>query len=314
MIKTFLPALLLTIGTLGAAETNSPSPSPSPTAAPSPLVLQIDPKGQTKPFSPVFAGLMTEEINHSYDGGLYGELIRNRIFRDNATNAEGWSLSVPTNAEATMSLLEKYSLTDKLPVSLQISIAKADSNAPISVSNEGYWGIPVKPDTSYKVSFYAKGNNLWEKEKDAPDPVIFSAPLTVSIQSADGKTNYASATTPPLTGAWKKYDLTLKTGSDVVPSKENRFVISANGPGSFQLNLVSLFPPTYKDRPNGNRPDIMEKLAGLQPKFLRFPGGDYLEGNHLWQRFNWKEARGPLEFRPGHDSRWYYRSSVSQSD
>jgi alpha-N-arabinofuranosidase len=309
MIKTLLPALLLTIGTLGAAETNAPTPSPAPAAAPSPLVLQIDPKGPAKTFSPVFAGLMTEEINHSYDGGLYGELIRNRVFRDNATNAECWSLSVPTNAEATMSLLEKYSLTDKLPVSLQISITKADSNAPVSVANEGYWGIPVKPDTSYKVSLYAKGNNLWEKEKDAPDPVIFSAPLTVSIQSADGKTNYASATTPPLTGAWKKYDLTLKTGSDVVPSKENRFVISANVSGSFQLNLVSLFPPTYKDRPNGNRPDIMEKLAGLQPKFLRFPGGDYLEGNHLWQRFNWKEARGPLEFRPGHDSRWYYRSS-----
>ncbi|MBC7783479.1 MAG: hypothetical protein H7144_06525, partial [Burkholderiales bacterium] len=26
--------------------------------------------------------LMTEEINYSYDGGLYGELIRNRIFQD----------------------------------------------------------------------------------------------------------------------------------------------------------------------------------------------------------------------------------------
>jgi len=25
--------------------------------------------------------LMTEEINHSYDGGLYAELIRNRIFK-----------------------------------------------------------------------------------------------------------------------------------------------------------------------------------------------------------------------------------------
>jgi alpha-N-arabinofuranosidase len=309
MIKTFLLALLLTIGTLEAAETNSPSPAPSPTTAPSPLVLQIDPKGPTKTFSPVFAGLMTEEINHSYDGGLYGELIRNRIFRDNATNAEGWSLSVPTNAEATMSLLEKYSLTDKLPVSLQVSITKAESNTPVSVANEGYWGIPVKPNTTYKVSLYAKGNNLWEKEKGEPDPVIFRGSLTVSIQSADGKTNYASATTAPLTGNWQKFDLSLKTGSTVIPSKENRFVISANGPGSFQLNLVSLFPPTYKDRPNGNRPDIMEKLAGLHPKFLRFPGGDYLEGNHLWQRFNWKEARGPLEFRPGHDSRWYYRSS-----
>ena len=37
-------------------------------------------------------GLMTEEINHSYDGGLYAELIRNRIFKDSKTSPEGWSL------------------------------------------------------------------------------------------------------------------------------------------------------------------------------------------------------------------------------
>src|SRR5437763_2098981 len=49
----------------------------------------------TKPaanVSPMLYGLMTEEINHSYDGGLYGELIRNRIFRDNRKSPEGWSL------------------------------------------------------------------------------------------------------------------------------------------------------------------------------------------------------------------------------
>ncbi len=29
-----------------------------------------------------FFGLMTEEINHSYDGGLFAELIQNRTFQD----------------------------------------------------------------------------------------------------------------------------------------------------------------------------------------------------------------------------------------
>src|SRR6187200_2694910 len=49
----------------------------------------------TKPglnVSPMLYGLMTEEINHSYDGGLYAELIRNRIFKDNPASPEGWSL------------------------------------------------------------------------------------------------------------------------------------------------------------------------------------------------------------------------------
>ena len=32
----------------------------------------------------MFYGLMTEEINHSYDGGLFAELIQNRTFQDPA--------------------------------------------------------------------------------------------------------------------------------------------------------------------------------------------------------------------------------------
>lgn len=252
---------------------------------------------------------MTEEINHSYDGGLYGELIRNRVFRDNPTNAEAWSLGVPTNAEAAMSVTDKYQLTDKLPKSLEVTITKVGSNAPVALSNEGYWGIPVKPDTSYNVSFYAKGNNAWEKKKGDPDPILYRAPLTVSLQSADGSKTLATATTPPLSGDWRKFELTLRTGHDIAPSKENRFVISADAPGTFRLSLVSLFPPTYKGRPNGNRPDIMEKLAGLQPKFLRFPGGNFVEGDFLSDRYDWKQTRGPLEFRPGHNGCWNYRSS-----
>ena len=32
--------------------------------------------------SPTLYGLMTEEINYSYDGGLYAEMVRNRTFQD----------------------------------------------------------------------------------------------------------------------------------------------------------------------------------------------------------------------------------------
>ena len=40
---------------------------------------------------PLFYGLMTEEINHSYDGGLYAELIQNRIFQDAKDPSDGLS-------------------------------------------------------------------------------------------------------------------------------------------------------------------------------------------------------------------------------
>src|SRR5580700_5548912 len=54
------------------------------------LTLELDQPGAT--VSPKLYGLMTEEINFSYDGGLYGELIRNRIFKDDAKDAVHWQL------------------------------------------------------------------------------------------------------------------------------------------------------------------------------------------------------------------------------
>jgi alpha-N-arabinofuranosidase len=73
--------------------------------------------------------------------------------------------------------------------------------------------------------------------------------------------------------------------------------------------MVSLFPPTYHNRPNGFRIDLMEKLAAMHPSFLRFPGGNYLEGDHIDERFDWKKTIGPLVDRPTHRSPWNYRST-----
>ena len=50
-------------------------------------------------------------------------------------------------------------------------------------------------------------------------------------------------------------------------------------------------------------------LVDLQPKFLRFPGGNYLEGDTVATRFDWKKTIGPIYQRPGHPCPWGYRSS-----
>ncbi len=79
--------------------------------------------------------------------------------------------------------------------------------------------------------------------------------------------------------------------------------------GTVWFQNVSLFPPTYNNRPNGTRPDIMQLLADMQPKFLRFPGGNYLEGDTIAERFNWKKTIGDVSQRPGHRSPWGYWST-----
>jgi alpha-L-arabinofuranosidase len=75
------------------------------------------------------------------------------------------------------------------------------------------------------------------------------------------------------------------------------------------LQVVSLFPPTYRDRPNGLRPDLVELLKQIHPKILRFPGGNYIEGVTVDTRWDWKKTIRPVWERPGHqNSAWGYWS------
>ena len=49
--------------------------------------LNLDVTRIVSPISPTLYGLMTEEINHSYDGGLYAEMIQNRAFHSDWEHA-----------------------------------------------------------------------------------------------------------------------------------------------------------------------------------------------------------------------------------
>ena len=107
---------------------------------------------------------------------------------------------------------------------------------------------------------------------------------------------------------WKEYKFEMQSGN-AAASSENHLELTIDRPATLWLQLVSLFPPTYHGRPNGNRIDIMEKLAAMRPSFLRFPGGNYLEGNRIETRFDWKKMIGPLVDRPTHPSTWSYHST-----
>jgi alpha-L-arabinofuranosidase len=288
----------------------------------------------TKPganVSPMLYGLMTEEINHSYDGGLYAELIRNRIFKDNPNKPEAWSLinEDTVNSKASIKLIaansdnvpfdeRRHAINGALQTCLRLTVEKAGGR--VGVANDGYWGIPVKPSTTYKASFYLKGTGSIQpfrrpgaQPPPAPAPVIednTTGPITVSIESNDGKTVYASGTINLAKSIyWKKYELDLTTTANVKPTTDARFIISTNRIGLYYFNLVSLFPPTFKNQQNGFRQDLMQMLVDMKPKFLRFPGGNFLEGPLITDAFPWKQTLGPLENRPGHKGSWGYRPS-----
>jgi alpha-L-arabinofuranosidase len=246
--------------------------------------------------SPAFYGLMTEEINHSYDGGLYAELIQNRAFLDDPTTPVHWSAVNDADSAATIALDPANALNGQLTNSLRLTVTKADKKHPAGAANDGYWGIPVQTGARYRVSIFARAD------------ADFHGPVTVSIVSDDGGKVYATGTISGLTTGWKKFEVTLKTGA-VVPTAKARFEIKLDRPGTIWLGMASLFPPTWKNQPNGFRKDLMQMMVDLNPKFLRFPGGNYVEGDTIETRFEWKKTLGPIEERHGHPCPWGYRSS-----
>ena len=270
----------------------------SPAAAAGEATLTIQYGRALHAVSPTLYGLMTEAINHSYDGGLYAELIRDRVFfrREHHKFIKIWSLD--QNAEDGMSwaIDDDSGPSTALPYSLRLTAAQATPGDPGGIDNPGYWGVPVWPHTTYHASIYLKAG------RHNPGPVSMEI-----VNAASGKV-LARATLGPAGAHWRRYAATMRTGD--VPESENNFIrITVQHPGSVLMNLPSLFPPTYHGQPNGDRIDLMRKLAALHPKFLRFPGGNFLEGQTLADWYDWKITVGPLVDRPTHRSPWGYESS-----
>ena len=281
MNRPYFLATLLLLSSVAIAQ-------PAPT-------LTIDLAQPKAKVSPQLYGLMTEEINYSYDGGLYAELVRNRTFQDRGKVPPSWFLYEEGSADASMAIDRTTGPSAALPLSLQLTVKSAGAHDQAGISNLGYWGFPVRPQTTYHGSFFAKANN----------PSI--GPVTVSLVEDESGTAI-STTVPALTSDWKQHEFTLNSGS-ATQSSHYHLVLSVANPGTVWFTLVSLFPPTYHDRNNGNRIDLMEKLAAMKPAFLRFPGGNYLEGDHINERYEWKKTIGPMVDRPTHPSPWHYRSS-----
>ncbi|KIM98287.1 glycoside hydrolase family 51 protein [Oidiodendron maius Zn] len=239
--------------------------------------------------SPLMYGIMFEDINHSGDGGIYAELIQNRAFQGSTefpSTLNPWS---PVgNTQLTLQNTS-VPLSSALPISVN---AVAASGTQGGLQNPGWWGFSVKSQT-YKGSFWALGD--------------YSGIFTLSLKSAVTSDVWDSVQihSKSKPGQWVQHAFTLHPKA--APNTNNTFVLEfEGGKGSLNLNLISLFPPTYNNRPNGLRPDLMAGLKGLNPSFLRMPGGNNLEGDSYGYRWRWDRTIGPLTQRPGRPGTWGY--------
>ena len=260
-----------------------------PIMAQAQVTFNVNPMKKGPAVSDRLYGIFFEEINHAGDGGLYAELVRNRSMEDNAANPDFWW---PIGG-AQMSISTTNTLNAVNPRHMRLVMNAAGAG----VRNEGYWGMRIVNGETYKLSFWMRSEG-------------YKGTIRAQLQNTAGG-NLGTVTISndqlPQGNQWQKVTAEIKaTASD----DNGWLALLGSQAGTVYYDMVSLFPPTYKNRENGCRRDLAEMLEAIHPKFLRFPGGCVVEGAGsvaVPNRFEWKKSRGPIEERPGHFNRnWNY--------
>ena len=162
------------------------------------------------------------------------------------------------------------------------------------LQNEGYFGIGVVKNESYRFSVWAKALNGKGRIRVQ----------LIDQYTMDERQEFVNTHIDITSDKWKKYEVTIKA-----PKTHNRanLRIFLDGGNSVALEHISLFPVnTFKNRENGMRRDLAQALADQHPGILRFPGGCIVEGVDLKTRYQWKNTIGPVENRPLNENRWEY--------
>ena len=248
-------------------------------------VMDVDTRKAGAPIQSTMYGLFFEDINYAADGGIYGELVKNRSFEFPQT-LMGWQTfgSVTVRDDGPFGRCPHY-----------VELAwPGHKERRTGLQNEGYFGIGVNKGESYRFSVWARA---------AKGTARIKVQL-INESTMDERQDFASATVDISSKEWKRYEVTLKSPKTDNKANLRIFLVGRN---PVCLEHVSLFPVnTFKNRPNGMRRDLAQALADMHPGVLRFPGGCIVEGEELANRYQWKNTVGPVENRPLNRNRWEF--------
>lgn len=248
-----------------------------------PHTFDVNTKKVGAAVQPTMYGIFFEDINYAADGGLYGELVKNRSF-EFPDALMGWKAFGKFE-------VKNDGPFERCPHYVVLNYS-GHNDAATGLQNEGYFGIGIDKDEEYRFSVWAK---------------TVSGDANVEVSLVDESTmeehqEFATAELKVSGNEWKKYELILKSPKTVQKANLRLLLKGKNG---VALEHVSLFPKhTFKDRENGMRRDLAQALYDLHPGVFRFPGGCIVEGSSLEQRYQWKNSIGPVENRPLNGNRW----------
>ena len=254
-------------------------------------VITVNAKKPGAPIQKTQWGIFFEDINFAADGGLYGELLKNRSFEFTPDHLMGWQAFGKVE-------IKNDGPFDKNPHYARLTSA-GHRDLWTGLQNEGFFGIGLEKDAEYRFSVWAR----------VPD----GKPQWLWIQFVDQNTmdEHQEFTNTDLkvdSREWKKYTVVIKSPRTIERAQLRLFLCDEkrrSGSGAMDVEHISLFPvDTYKGHENGMRRDVAQALEDLRPGVFRFPGGCIVEGTTLELRYQWKNSVGPVENRPINKNRW----------
>ncbi|KAM5345075.1 hypothetical protein ACJ41O_010937 [Fusarium nematophilum] len=250
--------------------------------------------------SQLLYGLLYEDIYHSGDGGLYGELIRNRAFQGSAVNRRV-SLDPTTDfwhpvGGVKLSIDKSGPLSSSLPNHLRLEVPEG-AKGPVGFYNDGFWGFNVDASKRYIASLYVKGDYSGDIKTYFHNTIsgnnLSSAAIKVNQKKADGWVHVSTPVFKPEKSAG---------------NPNNTFYFTFDGEKlsgqSIDVSLISLFKQTYQNHVNGLREDLVETLKELGPSWIRLPGGNNMQGLRRPLHWQWNHTIGDLKDRVGQVGVW----------
>ena len=268
------------------------------------------PKGG-KMISDELLGIFFEDISHAADGGIYAELVQNGSFEYSPAERDGWGAGTawrvtrPGHSLGTIDVRKDDPLNANNPTYMRLHAERVKEYYDykgwkgFGIQNDGFDGISVKAGEKYDFSVFMRNIGaakqvrvvLVEPGEWGKDPKLLGeAVIDVSDK------------------AWKKYSAVLIPSETSTKAALQMLMLTT---GDLDVDMVSLMPQdTYKG--HGLRKDLIQALADLHPKFMRFPGGCVVHGggDGFWDTYRWKTTIGPKEMRRGLKNCWGYHQSM----
>ena len=291
-MKHILTAAVLTLAAVMNAEAAQPLKAP---------------KGG-KPISDELLGIFFEDISHAADGGIYAELVQNGSFeyspmeRDNWGATTAWRFARPGHSLGRMEPRMDKPLHPNNPTYMRLYIERVghyhdfDGWTGVGMENFGFDGISVKAGQKYDFSAFLRNVEGEAKE------------VRVALVKPKDNVCLAEATMTISSMEWTKTEASLTPTEDC---KEAFLRVLVLTKGTLDIDHVSLMPQdTYKG--HGLRKDLIQALADLHPKFMRFPGGCVVHGggDGFWGTYRWKNTLGPRHKRKSLKNTWGYHQSM----